>query len=92
MFFMAVLLSDVDSPTGGGTAFWPRSHLANHAYFRRHPMQFDGSYLSVEPAKSGGNRAMWGPGSNVGPTPSFMTGKAGRRAKLLQTRSLAADW
>ena len=43
--FMAVfviLLWDLGSPTGGGTAYWPRSHLANHRHFLEHPEQFDG--------------------------------------------------
>ena len=26
-----------------GTAYWPRSHLANHRYFLAHPELFDGS-------------------------------------------------
>ena len=30
MAFFVVLFWDVSSPTGGGTAYWPRSHLANH--------------------------------------------------------------
>ena len=71
-------MSDVDSPRGGGTAFWPRSHLANHAYFRHHPTQFDGSYIYTEPVKSAGHRALFGWGAgDVSPTPVTMTGKAG---------------
>ena len=54
MAFFAVLLWDVDSPRGGGTAWWPRSHLANHRYFLQHPEQFDGSYIFSEPVRSGG--------------------------------------
>ena len=44
MAFFVVLFWDVSSPTGGGTAYWPRSHLANHRYFLEHPEQIDGSY------------------------------------------------
>ena len=76
MCFVVVLVSDVDSPTGGGTAYWPRSHLANHAYFREHPTQFDGSYIYSEPVKSGGHRQLFGYG-DVSATPAIMTGKAG---------------
>ena len=47
-----MLLEDTDSPQGGGTAYWPRSHLANHRYFLRHPERIDGSYLFEEPVKS----------------------------------------
>ena len=43
MAFFTVLLSDVDSPTGGGTAYWPRSHLANHRHFLNNPELFDGT-------------------------------------------------
>ena len=39
MAFFVVLFWDVSSPTGGGTAYWPRSHLANHRYFLEHPEQ-----------------------------------------------------
>ena len=72
----AVLLEDVDSPQGGGTAYWPRSHLANHRYFLTHPDQFDGSYLYTEPVKSGGHSAILEGDPTVGEV-TTMTGKAG---------------
>jgi hypothetical protein len=74
--FFAVLLWDVDSPTGGGTAYWPRSHLANHRYFLRHPEQFDGSYLFHEPVRSAGHLALLQGDASVGEG-VCMTGKAG---------------
>ena len=76
MAFFAVLLWDVDSPMGGGTAFWPRSHLANHRYFLAHPELFDGSYLFAEPVKSGGHRALLAEDPGVGEV-VCMTGRAG---------------
>ena len=99
MAFFAVLLADVDSPTGatarpshfsfsqslrntmslwsgGGTAYWPRSHLANYGYFRKHPAKFDGSYLFSEPVLSGGHVALLDGDSTVGEVRCF-TGKAG---------------
>jgi hypothetical protein len=76
MAFFAVLLADVDSPTGGGTAYWPRSHLANHRHFRAHPEQFDGSYLFTEPVLSGGHTALLEDDPTVGEV-ACMTGKAG---------------
>ena len=76
MAFFAVLLWDVDSPMGGGTAFWPRSHLANHRYFLVHPELFDGSYLFAEPVKSGGHRALLTEDPSVGEV-VCMTGRAG---------------
>ena len=76
MAFFAVLLWDVSSPRGGGTAWWPRSHLANHRYFLEHPEQFDGSYLFTEPVKSGGHRALLEGDPNVGEV-ACMTGRAG---------------
>ena len=76
MAFFAVLLWDVSSPTGGGTAWWPRSHLANHRYFLEHPEQFDGSYLFTEPVKSGGHRALLEGDPSVGEV-VCMTGRAG---------------
>ena len=76
MAFFAVLLWDVDSPMGGGTAFWPRSHLANHRYFLAHPELFDGSYLFAEPVKSGSHRALLAEDPNVGEV-VCMTGRAG---------------
>ena len=76
MAFIAVLLWDVDSPMGGGTAFWPRSHLANHRYFLAHPELFDGSYLFAEPVKSGGHRALLAEDPSVGEV-VCMTGRAG---------------
>jgi hypothetical protein len=76
MAFFAVLLWDVDSPTGGGTAYWPRSHLANHRHFLAHPDQFDGSYLFSEPVSSGGHVALLEGDPSVGDV-VFMTGRAG---------------
>lgn len=76
MAFFAVLLSDVDNPCGGGTAYWPRSHRANFRYFRAHPEQFDGSYLFSEPVKSGGHKALLEGDATVGEVTCF-TGKAG---------------
>ena len=76
MAFFAVLLWDVSSPTGGGTAYWPRSHLANHRYFLEHPEQFDGSYLFTEPVRSGGHRALLEGNRSVGEV-VCMTGRAG---------------
>ena len=76
MAFFAVLLWDVDSPKGGGTAYWPRSHLANHRYFLKHPECFDGSYLFTEPVKSGGHRALLEGDPSVGEV-VCMTGRAG---------------
>jgi len=76
MVFFAVLLWDVSSPTGGGTAYWPRSHLANHRHFLKHPDQFDGSYLFTEPVKSGGHRALLDDDPSVGDV-VCMTGNAG---------------
>ena len=74
--FFAVLLADVDSPTGGGTAYWPRSHLANYRYFRKHPEKFDGSYLFSEPVLSGGHTALLDGDPTVGAV-KFFTGRAG---------------
>ena len=76
MAFFAVLLADVDSPTGGGTAYWPRSHLANYRYFRKHPEKFDGSYLFSEPVLSGGHTALLDGDPTVGAV-TFFTGRAG---------------
>lgn len=76
MAFFAVLLWDIDSPRGGGTAYWPRSHLANHRYFLEHPDQFDGSYLFTEPVKSGGHRAILDGDPSVGEV-VCMRGRAG---------------
>jgi len=76
MAFFAVLLWDVSSPTGGGTAYWPRSHLANHRYFLEHPEQFDGSYLFAEPVRCGGHRALLDNDPDVGDV-QCMTGRAG---------------
>lgn len=76
MAFFAVLLWDVDSPQGGGTAYWPRSHIANHRYFLEHPHLFDGSYLFTEPVQSGGHVALLKGDPNVGEV-VYMTGKAG---------------
>ena len=76
MAFFAVLLWDVSSPRGGGTAYWPRSHLANHRYFLEHPEQFDGSYLFTEPVRSGGHRALLEEDPSVGEV-VCMTGRAG---------------
>ncbi len=76
MAFFAVLLWDVSSPRGGGTAWWPRSHLANHRYFLEHPEQFDGSYLFTEPVRSGGHRALLDGDPSVGQV-ECMTGRAG---------------
>lgn len=76
MAFFAVLLFDVSSPTGGGTAYWPRSHRANHRYFLEHPDQFDGSYLFNEPVKSGGHIALVEADPTVGDV-VCMTGRAG---------------
>ena len=76
MAFFAVLLWDVDSPTGGGTAYWPRSHRANHRYFLEHPELFDGSYLFTEPVQSGGHRALLEGDPGVGEV-VCMTGRAG---------------
>ena len=76
MAFFAVLLWDVDSPTGGGTAYWPRSHWANHRYFLKHPERFDGSYLFTEPVRSGGHRALLEGDPDVGEV-VCMTGRAG---------------
>ncbi len=76
MAFFAVLLWDVSSPRGGGTAYWPRSHLANHRYFLEHPEQFDGSYLFTEPVRSGGHRALLDGDPSVGEV-VCMTGRAG---------------
>ena len=76
MAFFAVLLWDVDSPRGGGTAWWPKSHLANHRYFLKHPGQFDGSYLFTEPVRSGGHRAIFEGDPDVGEL-VCMTGRAG---------------
>ena len=77
MAFFAVLLWDVSSPTGGGTAYWPRSHLANHRYFLAHPEQFDGSYLFTEPVRSGGHRALLEEGDPSVGEVVCMTGRAG---------------
>ena len=76
MAIFAVLLWDVDSPRGGGTAYWPRSHMANHRYFLEHPEQFDGSYMFTEPVKSGGHRALLEGDPSVGEL-VCMTGQAG---------------
>jgi len=76
MAFLAVLLWYVSSPTGGGTAYWPRSHLANHRYFLEYPEQFDGSYLFTEPVKSGGHLALLEGDPSVGEV-VCMTGRAG---------------
>lgn len=76
MAFFAVLLWDVTSPTGGGTAYWPRSHLANHRHFLEHPDQIDGSYLYSEPVRSGGHRALLEADPSVGEV-VCMTGRAG---------------
>ena len=76
MAFFAIVLWDVSSPTGGGTAYWPRSHLANHRYFLEHPDQFDGSYLFTEPVRSGGHRALLEGDPSVGEV-VCMTGRAG---------------
>jgi len=76
MAFFAVLLWDVSSPRGGGTGYWPRSHLANHRYFLEHPEQFDGSYLFTEPVRSGGHRALLDQDRSVGDM-VCMTGRAG---------------
>ena len=76
MAFFVVLLWDVSSPKGGGTAYWPRSHLANHRYFLENPERFDGSYLFTEPVRSGGHRALLDGDPNVGEV-VCMTGRAG---------------
>ena len=76
MAFFAVLLWDVSSRMGGGTAYWPRSHLANHRYFLTHPGLFDGSYLFVEPVKSSGHQALLADDPCVGEV-VCMTGRAG---------------
>ena len=76
MAFFAVLLWDVSSPKGGGTAYWPRSHLANHRYFLEHPDRFDGSYLFTEPVLSGGHRSLLEGDPSVGEV-VCMTGRAG---------------
>ncbi len=76
MAIFAVLLWDVSSPRGGGTAYWPRSHLANHRHFLKHPEQFDGSYLFTEPVKSGGHLALLEGDPSVGEL-VCMTGRAG---------------
>ena len=76
MAIFAVLLWDVSSPKGGGTAYWPRSHLANHRYFLKHPEQFDGSYMFAEPVKSGGHVAMFEGDPSVGEV-VCMTARAG---------------
>ena len=76
MAFFAVLLWDVSSPKGGGTAYWPRSHLANHRYFLKHPERFDGSYIFEEPVRSGGHRALWEGDPSVGEV-VCVTGRAG---------------
>jgi hypothetical protein len=76
MAIFVVLLWDVSSPTGGGTAYWPRSHLANHRYFLKHPEQFDGSYMFAEPVKSGGHLALLKGDPSVGEV-ECMTGRAG---------------
>ena len=76
MAFFAVLLWDLSSPKGGGTAYWPRSHRANHRYFLEHPERFDGSYLFTEPVLSGGHRALLEGDSSVGEV-VCMTGRAG---------------
>ena len=76
MAFFVVLLWDVDSPRGGGTAYWPRSHIANHRYFLKHPHLFDGSYLFTEPVRSGGHVALLEGDTNIGEV-VCMTGKAG---------------
>ena len=76
MAFFAVLLWDVSSPTGGGPAYWPRSHLANHRYFLEHPERFDGSYLFTEPVRSGGHRSLLEGEPSVGEV-VCMTGRAG---------------
>lgn len=76
MAFFVVLLWDVSSPRGGGTAYWPRSHLANHRYFLEHPERFDGSYLFTEPVRSGGHRAILEGDPGVGEV-ECMTGRAG---------------
>ena len=72
----AVLLEDTDSPQGGGTAYWPRSHLANHRYFLRHPERIDGSYLFEEPVKSRGHIGLLEDDPSVGEV-TCVTGKAG---------------
>ena len=76
MAFFAVLLWDLGSARGGGTAYWPRSHLANHRYFLAHPERFDGSYLFTEPVLSGGHRALLEGDPSVGEV-VCMTGRAG---------------
>ena len=76
MALFAVLLWNVDSPMGGGTAYWPRSHLANHRYFLEHPERIDGSYLFTEPVRSGGHRALIEGDPDVGKV-VCMTGRAG---------------
>ena len=76
MAFFAVLLWDVSSSNGGGTAYWPRSHLANHRYFLEHPEQIDGSYLFTEPVRSGGHQAILQEDPSVGEV-EFMTGSGG---------------
>ena len=73
-----MLLADTDSPQGGGTAYWPRSHLANHRFFLAHPELFDGSYLSTEPVKSGGHVALLEDDPSVGEV-TCVTGKASHR-------------
>jgi hypothetical protein len=74
--YQVVLLEDTDSPQGGGTAYWPRSHLANHRYFLAHPELVDGSYLFTEPVNSGGHVALFKDDPNVGDV-TCVTGKAG---------------
>ena len=76
MALFVVLLWDVSSPTGGGTAYWPRSHLANHRHFLEHPEQSDGSYLFTEPVRSGGHLALFEGDPSVGEV-VCMTGRAG---------------
>ena len=76
MAFFAVLLWDLSNPKGGGTAYWPGSHLANHQYFLDHPEQFDGSYLFTEPVKNGGHLALIQEDPRVGKM-ICMTGRAG---------------
>ncbi|NKB69321.1 MAG: hypothetical protein GKR89_19800 [Candidatus Latescibacteria bacterium] len=76
MAFFAVLLWDVSSPIGGGTAYWPKSHLANHRYFLANPERFDGSYLFTEPVLSGGHQALLDGDPSVGEI-VCMTGRAG---------------
>ena len=76
MAIIAILLWDLSSPRGGGMAYWPRSHLANHRHFLKHPEQFDGSYMFTEPVKSGGHEALLKGDPSVGEM-AFMTGRAG---------------